>query len=77
MRDRRILEGQLVEVLPADEPTSEEALTKYYRAQPFDLNYEILRKPVKVDRYVLLRGDPEDSNYIVIQKQPFHKVIEQ
>lgn len=73
-RDKRVIEGELVTTLAANQPVSILDMHRFYKAKPADRNYDMLSAACSYDRVVLRRGDVEDVSYYIVPLHPFYQV---
>lgn len=80
-RDGRVMEGELITVLPAGQDLDTDTMRRFYKARPGDRNYDMLRRACPHPRFVLRRSQDEDISeaddaYYIVPQYEFYTVLE-
>jgi len=77
-RDNRVMQGILVDRIPANEAVSTDQMRSYYKLTRADRNFDFMAQPCEYERLVLRRTDLEDDDsYYIVPCYPFYEIKEE
>jgi hypothetical protein len=74
-RDERVLEGEMIAMLPAGSLVSDQDMLRFYKLRPGHPNFDALARPCAHNRVVLRRGDTEDEHFYIVPRYDFYEEI--